>query len=94
MSQYDLTIQNLKCGGCKNTITKNLSQIGMKNIDVIVEESKVRFTCEDENADALSQAIGILEKLGYPVFKEGQDPSLSSKVKSYVSCAVGKIEGE
>lgn len=53
MSQYELTIQNLKCGGCKNTITKNLSQTGMKSIDVIVEESKIRFTYEDENADVL-----------------------------------------
>jgi copper chaperone len=83
-----LYIQNLKCGGCANTITKNLSTIvGIQNITVNVEESAVGFSYA--NDDQLNTVKDKLKVLGYP--EDGEANSLGSKAKSYVSCAIGKM---
>lgn len=83
-----LYIQNLKCGGCANTITKNLSTIeGIQNITVNVEESAVGFSYA--NDDQLNTVKDKLKVLGYP--EDGATNSLGSKAKSYVSCAIGKM---
>lgn len=81
-------IQNLKCGGCANTVTKNLTTIDdITNIEVNVDESSVTFNYENE--DALNRVKETLQKLGYP--EDGEANSLTAKAKSYVSCAVGKM---
>ena len=42
-------IQNLKCGGCANTITKNLAQLeAITEVTVNVEESTVSFAYPTE----------------------------------------------
>ena len=83
-----LYIQNLKCGGCANTITKNLTSIeGIENITVHVEESAVSFTYSNESQ--LTTTKERLKTLGYP--EDGDAKSIGSKAKSYVSCAIGKI---
>lgn len=39
-----IIIQNLKCGGCANTISNKLEELkGISNIDVDVNTSKVSF---------------------------------------------------
>jgi len=81
-------IQNLKCGGCATTITKNLSEInGVSHVNVDVAESLVTFTLE--NAETLEIVKATLKKLGYP--EDGEANSLGSKAKSFVSCAIGRI---
>jgi copper chaperone CopZ len=81
-------IQNLKCGGCANTIIKNISQIeSISNIEVNVEESAVIFDASSE--EKVEEVKNILKKIGYP--ENGEQNSLGSKAKSYVSCAVGKM---
>jgi copper chaperone len=83
-----LYIQNLKCGGCANTITKNLTTLeGIQNITVNVEESAVGFSYD--NDDQLNAVKDKLKVLGYP--EDGAANSLGSKAKSYVSCAIGKM---
>ena len=83
-----IQIQNLKCGGCANTITKNIVVLGgITNVTVNVEESTVTFNYETE-----AQLVEVKEKLktlGYP--EDGAANSLGSKAKSYVSCAIGKM---
>ncbi len=83
-----IQIQNLKCGGCANTITKNIVVLeGITNVSVNVEESTVFFNYETE-----AQLVEVKEKLktlGYP--EDGATNSLGSKAKSYVSCAIGKM---
>ena len=83
-----IQIQNLKCGGCANTITKNIAFLeGITNVSVHVEESTVTFNYETE-----AQLVEVKEKLktlGYP--EDGATNSLGSKAKSYVSCAIGKM---
>ena len=81
-------IQNLKCGGCSNTITKNVSAIqNISNVTVNVEESSVTFHYETEAN--LAEVKNKLQSLGYP--EDGELNSLGSKAKSYVSCAIGKM---
>ena len=83
-----IQIQNLKCGGCANTITKNIVVLGgITNVTVNVEESTVTFNYETE-----AQLVEVKEKLkslGYP--EAGAATSLGSKAKSYVSWAIGKM---
>lgn len=83
-----LYIQNLKCGGCANTITKHLSVIsGVSELEVQVEESTITFDYTDETV--LEEVKTQLQKLGYP---ENTAPnSLGTKAKSYISCALGKM---
>ncbi|EAZ95790.1 Heavy metal transport/detoxification protein [Flavobacteria bacterium BAL38] len=81
-------IQNLKCGGCANTITKNLAQLeAITEVTVNVEESKVSFAYPTE--EKLIEVKEKLKTLGYP--EDGEANSLGSKAKSYVSCAIGKM---
>ena len=81
-------IQNLKCGGCANTVTKNLSEIeGVSNVLVNVEESSVSF--EFSSDEKLENVKNTLNRLGYP--EDGEANSITAKAKSYVSCAVGKM---
>jgi len=81
-------IQNLKCGGCAKTITKKLTDLdNVTNIKVDVDESSVAFNYKDELD--LAVVIETLKENGYPV--EGDENSLGTKAKSFVSCAIGKM---
>ncbi len=83
-----ITIQNLKCGGCAHTITKAISEInGISDVIVDVDLSSVSFTSENKNDIPIVKSK--LLQIGYPEF--GEDNKLSSKAKSYVSCAIGKL---
>ena len=83
-----LSIQNLKCGGCANTVITRLSQLdNISDIEVDNENSTVAFSYKDDSN--LEEAIHLLSKLGYPV--DGEDNTLSKKAKSFVSCAIGRM---
>lgn len=83
-----LIIQNLKCGGCANTVTTRLSQLdNISEIEVNNDDSSVAFLYKEDSN--LEEAIYLLSKLGYPV--DGEDNTLSKKAKSFVSCAIGRI---
>ena len=83
-----IIIQNLKCGGCAHTITTKLSELDfISDLNVDVDESKVSFNYTNE-----MDAIKVKEKLkalGYPSIDDAN--SLTTKAKSFVSCATGKI---
>ncbi|EGV43381.1 copper chaperone [Bizionia argentinensis JUB59] len=83
-----LEIQNLKCGGCSNTVTTKLASVaGIENVSVIVETSEVTFNYTTE--DALVAAKQKLKSLGYP--EADTVNSVISKAKSFISCATGKM---
>ena len=83
-----LQIENLKCGGCAATIKKGILAIhGVENVDVNLEESSVSITSTKNN---LQEVKIKLSKLGYPEI--GDKNTVLHKAKSFVSCAVGKIE--
>lgn len=83
-----IQIENLKCGGCANTIIKGLQSIsGIENVRVNVESSEVQFDNSDE-----SQLVIVKEKLskmGYP--EVGEENSVLKQAKSFVSCAIGRM---
>lgn len=84
-----LIVQNLKCGGCVNTITSKISEIeNIGNVVVDKETSSVSYTCE--NSEDAIKVKEKLRKLGYPSVDENN--SIISKASSFVSCATGKMK--
>ena len=87
MKQTELIVQNLKCGGCANTILKQLSTLKhISNIAVEPELSLVSFNYANDSDLVLVK--NKLKQLGYPV--DGDSNSYMNKAKSFVSCATGK----
>ncbi|MEQ1732992.1 MAG: heavy metal-associated domain-containing protein [Bacteroidia bacterium] len=88
MKTEDITIANLKCNGCATTIKNELLKIiGVENVVVLIEESIVRVSYSD-----VTSRVSIIEKLhslGYPEATENNGMLL--QLKSYGSCAIGKI---
>ena len=81
-------IQNLKCGGCASTITKNLNALDdVSDVIVVVEDNSVTFDYSEVHT--LDVVKKTLAELGYP--EDGERNSLGAKAKSYVSCAIGKM---
>lgn len=86
--EQEIYIENLKCGGCANTIVNGLSNIkGVDNVVVNVEKSLVTLV---SNEATLSLVKEKLSKLGYP--EVGADNTVLHKAKSFVSCAVGRVQ--
>jgi copper chaperone CopZ len=87
MNTYSFNIQNLKCGGCASTITKNISEIeNVSMVEVNIEESSITFDAENNGPEDVKNKLA---SLGYPL--EDELNSTLSKAKSYVSCMVGKM---
>lgn len=78
-------VENIKCGGCANSIKTALLKINqVEAIEINKENETVSVT---GNAD-VSEIIAKLNALGYPV--KGTN-STFKQLKSYVSCAIGKM---
>ncbi|MDA9564224.1 heavy-metal-associated domain-containing protein [Flavobacteriales bacterium] len=81
-----IEIDNLKCGGCGNTIQKSLT-----NIDGVVsaQANPDNGTVDIEfTSDVMQQVIDKLSSLGYP---PAGTTSNVQKIKSYASCMIGRI---
>jgi len=88
MNTETIIIDNLKCGGCANTVKKQLSLMeGVKKVTVDVETSAV--VVEKEMAVTRISLIEKLTKWGYP---EAGTSNLIQTAKSYVSCAIGRLD--
>lgn len=83
-----IKIQNLKCGGCANTIITQLNKLnGISNVLVNNETNAVSFDYASKTE--VETVKNKLSDLGYPI--EGEANSLPKKAKSFVSCAVGRM---
>ncbi|MCK5810884.1 MAG: heavy-metal-associated domain-containing protein [Cocleimonas sp.] len=86
-----IEVENIRCGGCANSITKKLTAIeGVKSVDVEIENQIVMVDVSD---DAVREAVvKSLKNMGYPETGsvEGLE-AMKGKAKSVVSCAIGKI---
>lgn len=84
---------NIRCGGCSATITKALQEAGFNevSVDLTCEPRKVTAVIGDEAQ--LAQFKAILRNLGYPLAgnDEGTIDNAALKLKSFVSCAIGKF---
>lgn len=88
MEKGTLAIQNLKCGGCATTIKINLENVaGISDVHVDPENGTVTLSGWTE--DSMETIKSELRRLGYPLVNE-ENPFFT-KVKSYASCAVGRM---
>ena len=85
--KHNYHIQNIRCGGCANTIKKELSKI-FESVEIDIESKIV--TVEAKNEQDIENGAMSLKKLGYPL--TGEESGLVDKAKSFVSCAIGKFD--
>lgn len=89
-------VANIRCGGCANTIRTALDNAGFRSVrvDLLCEPRKVSAEIADEASLELFKKV--LRDHGYPLVSEETTliDSATLKVKSFVSCAVGKLTPE
>lgn len=82
---------NVKCGGCANTLKKALQdEFGEVEVNLDIEPRQITLDIEESAIPALrKKLIG----LGYPMSDEklSKFGEVSTTAKSFVSCAVGKM---
>jgi len=86
-----LQVQNVKCSGCAHTLKEKLQPIfGKVEVDLEKDPREITLKIEENQRDLLSKT---LKEIGYPLADEklGFVESSSAKAKSFVSCAIGKI---
>lgn len=86
-----IEVENIRCSGCANTITKKLTSIaGVNSVDIAIEHQIVTIETEDESIR--SSCVEGLLAMGYPEKGSVEGMSaLKGKAKSVISCAIGKI---
>ncbi|WXU00314.1 MAG: hypothetical protein Ctma_1027 [Catillopecten margaritatus gill symbiont] len=87
----EIIVENIKCGGCAGTITKKLNAtFDTESTDVNVEQGIVNIDLDDGKRGDLAK---ILLGLGYPETDSVHGlGSAKAKAKSFVSCAIGKMD--
>ncbi len=94
--QYSFVVQNIRCGGCKNTITSKLTKMDqVKEVDIDISESRITVITTTDNAPDMRNIISEkLAKLGYPEVGATDSNGLITKAASVVSCAIGKVSNK
>lgn len=85
-------ILNVKCGGCASTLTKELEKkFGEVEVNLEKEPREISLDIEESEIDSLKST---LRKLGYPMIDDDLSmfESATTKAKSFVSCAIGKMD--
>lgn len=84
---FEIKVENIKCGGCANSIKTSLQKIeGVKDVEVQIEEGNVQIT-GDESLDK-SLIISKLKSMGYP--EPGKGSGITTAT-SFVSCMIGRV---
>lgn len=88
---YTIAVENIKCGGCANSIrSKLVEQELVRTVDVDVEQGEVHV---EGNPEWRNQVALALAKMGYPeVGSVDGMKAAAAKAKSFVSCAIGRID--
>lgn len=90
---YVIEVDNIKCGGCASSIRRRLLEVaGVTGVEVDIDAGRVTVEGEPESRSAVVEA---LRQMGYP--ERGTVEGLASvgaKAKSFVSCAVGRLDRE
>jgi copper chaperone len=88
MKTENITVVNLSCSGCVNTITKKLNSIiGVEKVEVDLETNNVSVNhVETVSRGQLTQ---MLLSIGYPEATEKN--GLLTQLKSVTSCLTGKF---
>ena len=92
---HRIQVENIKCGGCANSIRQKLTALtGVAAVEVEVENGVVQLELDEAvGSDAILATVKEkLASMGYP--ESGSVEGLKSagaKAKSFVSCAVGRM---
>lgn len=94
--QYSFVVENIRCGGCKNTIASKLTKmVQVKEVHVDIDEKKITVVTTPDNDPNMRNILGQkLAKLGYPEVGTTDSNSLLTKAASVVSCAIGKVSNK
>lgn len=83
--EQQFEVENIKCGGCMNSIKTALLKLdGVTEVSIDKEIDTVTVTGTVNREDVVNK----LNDLGYP---EKGNNTLIRKAKSYVNCAIGRI---
>jgi copper chaperone len=92
MTSLNFDVENIKCGGCENTIRKGLSTIaGVSEVQIDRDQQRITLVANEADRHTIAEK---LRNMGYP--EQGSVAGLQSglaQAKSMVSCAIGKVSG-
>ena len=85
-------VENVKCGGCATTLKNKLStEFGEISVNLDTLPREITLEINQEKIPTLRAA---LISLGYPMSDEDLNlvENTTTKAKSFISCAVGKVD--
>ena len=87
---YQISVENIKCGGCASTIKTRISELDtVDTCDVDVENGIVSIEGDEQHRATVAAR---LMDLGYPESGTAEGlKAAKAKAKSFVSCAVGRM---
>jgi copper chaperone CopZ len=83
--EQQFEVENIKCGGCLNSIKTALFKI--EGVEEVVINKDTDTIVVNGNAER-EKIVDKLNDLGYP---EKGNNSIVRKAKSYVNCAIGRM---
>jgi copper chaperone len=88
---FQIRVENIKCGGCASTITSRLKALeGVTAVEVDIVQGMVSADAEEGLGELLT---ATLLNLGYPESGTAEGiAAAKAKAKSFVSCAVGRMK--
>lgn len=85
-----ITVENIKCGGCMNSIKTAL--IKLDDVQDITIDLETQTISIDSNIPLdRTKIVSRLSQMGYP---EVGNNTVFLKAKSYVSCAIGNMSNK
>lgn len=85
---HHIEVENIKCGGCMNTIRQSIQKLeGVKSVEIEENKTTIHIDAETERQTLVEK----LAALGYP---EMGNNNLLHQAKSFVSCAIGRMHTE
>lgn len=87
-----LKVENVKCEGCAGTLKKALfDTYGEVEVNLDVHPREITLNIQEDQLEGLKKE---LRSLGYPLSSDELSTfqSVSTTAKSFVSCAIGKID--
>jgi copper chaperone len=88
---YSISVENIKCGGCANTIKTRINEMDfVSSVEVEIDTGMVTI---DGDESKRNQVSAELLRLGYPESGTAEGlKAAAAKAKSFVSCAIGRID--
>ncbi len=89
---YTIAVENIKCGGCANSIRSGLIDQGLaRAVEVDIARGEVQVAGNPEWRGRVADALA---RMGYPEIGSVEGlRAATARAKSFVSCAIGRIDG-